>query len=167
MGDAEIDLAACVGIEVEPGTCLANRERVGACRDSLYLQRLREPGVRHLRRHHAEEVSLETDGVDRAQRAVGHGDQELPAVRAVTEADRRRPRQEGQGAGSCCGCWTSVVFKRRPGPKVCCPAARCQSWPIPSRTVNGASEATVNCRRPSASMTRTRATGAGPRVVPV
>ena len=78
------------------------------------------------------------------------------------------PGRKASGAGSCCGCWTSVVLQARArGRRSASPAARCQSWPIPSRTVNGASEPTVSCRRPSASMTRTRATGAGPSVVPV
>ena len=143
----EVDLAPRVRVEVEPRSGLADRERVGARRDRLRLQRLGEPVLRHLRGDDAVEVGLETDA-ELTARSVPS------ATRRETGrgTDDRRGEAGSSRAGTSaapaarCGSWTSVVFRRRPGPNVCAPAARCQSWPMPSRTVNGAVERDAQLR---------------------
>ena len=77
------------------------------------------------------------------------------------------PALNVSGPGTCWRCGKSVVLILNPGPKVCGPAERCQSWPIPSRTLNGARDETVNRDCPCARNTRTFVTDACPIVVPL
>ena len=63
--DAAVDLRARVGVEVEAGARLHRRDRVGARRHGLRLQRLDRPRRRRLVRHHAAQVGVERERVDR------------------------------------------------------------------------------------------------------
>ena len=99
MGDAEIDLAPRVRVEVEPGPALLDRQRVGARGDGLHLECLRQPVARHLRRDDPVEVGLEPDDVDRAQGPVRNGHLHLAAVRAVAEPEGRRAGVERERSG--------------------------------------------------------------------
>ena len=150
MGDAEIDLAPRVRVEVEPGPALLDRQRIGARGDGLGLERLRQPVARHLRRDDAVEVGLEPDDVDGAQGSVRNGDLHLAAVRAVAEPEGRRAGVERERSGSCCALGdVARLDAAAPARRSVGPAARCQSWPIPSRTVNGDGDAT---RQPRAAL---------------
>ena len=95
-GDAAVDLAARVRVEVEAAR-LEVRERVGACRDRLGLQRLGRPRVRHLGPDDALQVRLEPDDVDRLELGPGGSDLDLAAIRAP-ELERRRARTEEKRA---------------------------------------------------------------------
>ena len=92
-GDAAVDLAAHVGVEVEGLAGDPVRERVRARRDGLRLQRLVGPRARHLLRDDTLEVLLEPDDVDRVELLARHRDGDLAAVGPV-DLERRRTRQE-------------------------------------------------------------------------
>ena len=62
--DAAVDLAADVAVDVEVAAGLARRERVGARRDGLGLERRRRPGRRHLPRDDAAHVVVDAGVLD-------------------------------------------------------------------------------------------------------
>ena len=96
-GDAAVDLAARVRVEVEAAG-LEVRQRIRAGRDRLGLQRLGRPRVRHLGPDDALQVRLEPDDVDRLELGPGGSDLDLAAIRAP-ELERRRARTEEERAG--------------------------------------------------------------------
>ena len=76
------------------------------------------------------------------------------------------PNGPGSGPGNGAGVAASAVGILRPGPNGYEPALTGWTVPAASLTVKSASDATVSDFFRSASSTRTRDTGAGPRVVP-
>src|SRR5258708_6816735 len=58
--DTAVHLRAGAGIQVDPVTADARRDRVGSGGDRLRLQSLRSPGRRHLRGDHASHIVVET-----------------------------------------------------------------------------------------------------------
>ena len=159
--DAEVHLAARVGVDVERRTDGTRRKRVRACRDRLGLQRLGRPARRHLGRHDAVEVLLETDDVDRPQLPVDDVDEEPAAVGARERERRALARHERRSGGG-----SALPPIVRAGRSVTAPAASAWLRPAPSRTVNGHSEESVSVFFLSARSTRIVETGAGPSVVP-
>ena len=89
-GDAAVDLAAGVGVEVEPRPRLQRGERVRACDDGLSAQRLGMPVVRHLPRDDAAQVAVERELVDHHQLAGVAVHDQRTAVRVAVEGQRRR-----------------------------------------------------------------------------
>ena len=92
--DAAVDLRARVGVEVEAGARLHGRDRVGAGRHGLRLQRLERPRGRRLVRHHAAQVGVQrqrVDGVDAGERARREVDR--AAVGAADAPVGRAPAQ--------------------------------------------------------------------------
>ena len=101
-GDAEVHLAAHVRVEVERLSLDEVRERVGAGRDGLGLERLLRPRVGHLARDDAFEIALEGDEVDDTDERALRRDLEPSAVETPVERQRRtlpRPADERRHGG--------------------------------------------------------------------
>ena len=97
-GDAVVDLAPRVRVEVEDSARLARHDRVRTRRDRLCLERLRMPARRHLVRDDAVEVPLERDVVDRRDAPAGRVEHHLPAVRAPVQTQVRGAALEARRA---------------------------------------------------------------------
>ena len=97
--DPFVDLASLIRVQVERLPLDEVRERVRARRDSLCLQRLERPRMRHLVGDDALEVELERDGVDRAQELPLGSDLDPAPVLTSVERERRvlsRPHDDGR-----------------------------------------------------------------------
>ena len=103
---AAVDLRARVGIVLEAVTGARGRDRVGAGRDRLRVERLGRPRGRHLDGDHALHVLLElerVDGVDAAERAGAEleraaiGAVRAPVRGAAAQHERRRPGHAQRG----------------------------------------------------------------------
>ena len=89
-GHAAVDLRARVGVVLEARAGLRGGDRVGARGDGLGLERLGRPRRRRLARHHARDVVLERDRVDRVDAAEGVGPELEDAAVAADAAERDR-----------------------------------------------------------------------------
>src|SRR3954453_19603329 len=88
-----VDLIAGVTVEVELLARGHVRERVRTCGDGLRLQRLDRPRRRHLRRHDALQVRLETDRVDDLHDLAVGRDAHPAAIGDVRDEQRLRGRE--------------------------------------------------------------------------
>ena len=118
-GDAAVDLAANVGVEIEGLAADPVREGVRACGDGLRFQCFVGPGARHLLRHDALEVLLEPDDVDGVQLLTRDADLDLAAVGTV-ELERFVPGRKRIGPASSVGAPFTVTHSF--GPSTSSPA---------------------------------------------
>ena len=100
---SQVHLAPSVRVEVEPGSRLADGERIRARRDRLRLERFGQPVLRHLRRNDSVQVRLERDVVHRAESSAGDGDLEVAAVGPAAEPKRRAAGKERDRARDALG----------------------------------------------------------------
>ena len=87
-----------------------------------------------------------------------------PRYERLPSASGASPGAKTSGAGN--AFVLAASFSLRPGPSCCLPAGSLCVLPEPSRTVNGEREEMVTLFAAPARSTRTRLTGASPRLVP-